>query len=97
MEKNNKEPESSKNHSNIFVKVFLLVLTVVIVVQSIVIGKGLASVNDRLKSMEERETVAIEPLRSELATRSGKGRSKRGTDETDIKKALIKLEKLEGR
>ena len=95
MEKNEKESESSKNRSDIYIKVFLLALTVVIVVESVVIGKGFASLNDRLKSVEEK-TLGDKSLRSE-ATKSGKRRSKRGTDETDIRKALIKLEKLEGR
>ena len=96
MEKNGKESESCNDRSNFFLKAFLLVLTVVIVVQFIVIGKGFASLNAKIRSVDEEKTWAIKSLRND-ATKSGTRRSKRGTDETAIKKALLKLDKLEER
>ena len=70
----------------------------VAVAQFALFAKNLASLkalNDRLGAIEENildsKSLRINPHEH------GPRRSKRGTEETDIKKAMIKLEKLEGR
>ncbi len=98
MEKNGKEHATSKRSSNFMMKVLLTVLCVIVIVLLAVVAKAFASlkaINIRLNALEEEKTLGFKSLRSE-EHEHGKRRSKRGT-ETDIKKALIKLEKLEGR
>ena len=96
MDKNGKEPETFKHRSNFIMKALLLVLCVVAVAQFALFAKNFASLkalNDRLGAIEENilDSLRINPHEH------GPRRSKRGTEETDIKKAMIKLEKLEGR
>jgi hypothetical protein len=57
---------------------------------------SLKALNNKFNALEEENTLDCKPLKSERHEQ-GTRRSKRGTEETDIKKALIKLEKLEGR
>jgi biopolymer transport protein ExbB/TolQ len=99
MEKNGKEPETFKHHSNFVMKALLLVLCVVVVVQFALFAKNFASLkalNNRLNALEEEKILDSKSLRIN-PHEHGPRRSKRGTEETDIKKAMIKLEKLEGR
>ena len=99
MEKNGKEQECSKHRSYFVMKVLLLVLCVVVVVQFAVVAKGFASLkalNNRLNAMEEEKTPGFNPSRSEKHEH-GIRRSKRSIDEMEFKKAMQKLEKLEGR
>ena len=99
MEKNGKEPQTIKHRSFFVMKMFLLVFGVVIVLQFVLILKGFASLkalNNKFNALEEEQTLALKSLRKEKH-KHGTKRSKRGTGETDIKSALIKLEKLEGR
>ena len=98
MDKNGKEPETLKHRLNFILKALLLVLCVVAVAQFALFAKKFASLkalNDRLGAIEENildsKSLRINPHEH------GPRRSKRGTEETDIKKAMIKLEKLEGR
>ena len=99
MEKNGKEPETSKHRSYFVMKVLLLVLCVVVVIQFAVFAKCFAflkALNNRLKAVEEEKTLVFKSLRSEKHEH-GTRRSKRSIDETEFKKAMVKLEKLEGR
>ena len=96
MEKNGKELKTSRNRSYFVMKVLLLVLCVVVVVLFAVVAKGFASLNKRLNAMEEEKTLVFKSLRSEKYEH-GTRRSKRSVDETEFKKAMVKLEKLEGR
>ena len=99
MEKNGKEPETYKHRSYFVMKVLLLVLCVVVVLQFAVIARNVVSLkylNNKFNALEEEKTLGSKFLRNEKHEHGPK-RIKRGTDETDIKKALIKLEKLEGR
>ena len=99
MEKNGKEAETSKHRSSFVTKVLLLVLSVVVVAQFALFAKCFASLkalNNKFNALEEEKTLDFKSLTSERHEQ-GTRRSKRGTDETDIKKALVKLEKLEGR
>ena len=98
MEKNGEDPETFKHRSNFVKKALLLVLCVVAVAQFVLFAKNFASLkalNDRLDAMEENildsKSLRINPHEH------GPRRSKRGTEETDIKKAMIKVEKLERR
>jgi flagellar biosynthesis/type III secretory pathway M-ring protein FliF/YscJ len=97
MEKNGKEAETSKHRSYFLVKVLLLVLCVVVVVQFAVIARNVVSLkalNNKFNAVEEeKDFKSLENENHESRTT----RSKRGTENTDIKKALIKLEKLEER
>ena len=99
MEKNGKEHTTSKRSSNFLMKVLLIVLCVIVIVLLVVVGKDFASlkaINNRLNALEEEKTFGFKSLRSEEHEHEhGKRRSKRAT-ETAIK-ALIKLEKFEGR
>ena len=93
MEKNQTEPKASKHRSYFVMKVFLFVLSVAVVVLLAVVAKCLASLKDmnsRLNALEEEQN--LKSLRSEKTRRS-----KRSIDEAEFKKAMIKLEKLEGR
>ena len=92
MEKNGKEHGTSMQRSYFVRKVLLLVLCLVVVVQFVVIAKGFSSLNNRLDAMEEEKTLGSKSLTSEKHE-YGTTRAKRSTDDTDIKKALIKLEK----
>jgi cell division protein FtsL len=97
MENNSKEHVIKKRSSNFLTKVLLTVLCVIVIVLLALIAKAFASlkaINNRLDALEEEKTLGFKSLRSEEHER-GKRRSKRGT-ETAIK-ALIKLEKFEGR
>ena len=98
MEKNEKEPKASKHRSYFVMKVLLFVLCMAVVVLLAVVAKCLASlkdVNSRLNAVEE-ELNAVKSLRSEKHDQETR-RSKRSIDETKFDKAMIKLEKLEGR
>ena len=56
MEKNSKERETRQSRSNVVIKVLLLVLSMVVVVQFVVMGKALGSLgslNERLRSLEQ--------------------------------------------
>jgi biopolymer transport protein ExbB/TolQ len=99
MEKNGKEAETCKHRSYFLMKVLLLVLCVLVVSQFALIAKCFASLkalNNKLKAVKEEKSLDFRSLKSETQ-KHGTRRSKRGTAETDLKKALIKLEKLEGR
>jgi biopolymer transport protein ExbB/TolQ len=94
-----KEPETFKHRSNFVMKALLLVLCVVVVVLLAVVAKNFASLkalNNRLNALEEEKILDSKSLRIN-PHEHGPRRSKRGTEETDIKKAMIKLERLEGR
>ena len=97
MEKNEKEPKASKHPSYFIMKVLLFVLCVAIVVLLAVVATGFASLRDmnsRLNALEEEQN--LKSLRSEKHDQKTR-RSKRGIDEAEFNKAMIKLEKLEGR
>ncbi len=106
MEKNGKELKTSRNRSYFVMKVLLLVLCVVVVVLFAVVAKGFASLkalnktlkalNKRLNAMEEEKSLGFKSLRSEKHEH-GTRRSKRSVAEMEFKKAMVKLEKLEGR
>ena len=99
MEKNGKEPQTSKHRLNLVIKVLLVVLCVVVVVQFAVVARNVASLNalsNKLNAMEEEKTLGLKPWRSENHEH-GTRRSKRSVDETEFKKAIEKLEKLAGR
>ena len=99
MEKNGKEQECSKHRSYFVMKVLLLVLSVVVVVQLALFANNAVSlkdVNKRLDALEEEKIVSSKSLMSEKSEH-GQKRAKRSTNETDIKKRLIKLGKLEER
>jgi hypothetical protein len=97
MEKNGKEAETSKHRSYFLMKALLLVLCAVVAVQFAVIARNVVSLkplNNKFNALEEEKVFkSLESENHESRT----ARSKRGTENTDIKKALIKLEKLEGR
>ena len=97
MEKNGKESETCKHHSSFLVKALLLVLCVVVVVQFAVIARNVVSLkalNNKFNALEEeKDFKSFENESHEHRTT----RSKRGTENTYFKKALMKLEKLEGR
>ena len=97
MEKNEKEPKASKHRSYFVMKVLLFVLCVAVVVLLAVVAKCLASLKDmnrRFNALEEEQN--LKSLRSEKHDQETR-RSKRSIDEAEFKKAIIKLEKLEGR
>ena len=97
MEKNEKEAKASKHRSYFVTKVLLFVLCVAVVVLSAVVAKCLASLKDmnsRLNALEEEQN--LKSLRSEKHDQETR-RSKRSIDEAEFNKAMIKLEKLEGR
>ena len=97
MEKNEKEPKTSKHRSYFVMKVLLFVLCVAVVVLLAVVVKGFASLKDlnrRFNALEKEQN--LKSLRSEKHDEQIR-RSKRGIDEAEFNKAMIKLEKLEGR
>ena len=97
MEKNEKEPKASKHRPYFVMKVLLFVLCVAVVVLLAVVAKCLASLKDmnrRFNALEEEQN--LKSLRSEKHDQETR-RSKRSIDEAEFKKAIIKLEKLEGR
>ena len=97
MEKNEKEPKASKHRSYFVTKVLLFVLSVAVIVLLAVVAKCLASLkdmNNRLIALEEEQN--FKSLRSEKHDQETR-RSKRSIDEAEFNKAMIKLEKLEGR
>jgi biopolymer transport protein ExbB/TolQ len=99
MDKNGTEPETYKRRSIFLMKALLLVLCVVVVAQFALFAKNFASLkalNNRLNALEEERILDSKSLRIN-PHEHGPRRSKRGTEETDIKKTMIKLEKLEGR
>ena len=100
MEKNDKEPQTNKYRSNLVIKVLLVVLcVVVVVVQFAVAARNVASLNDlknELNALKEQKTLGLKPWKSEKHEH-GTRRSKRSIDEKEFKKAMVKLEKLEGR
>ena len=78
-------------------KVLLFVLCVAVVVLLAVVAKCLASLKDlnsRMNIVEEEQN--LKSLRSEKHDQETR-RSKRSIDEAKFDKAMIKLEKLEGR
>ena len=80
-------------------KVFLLVFCVAVVVLLAVVAKCLASLNDlnsRMNTLEEEKILNLKFLRRENHDQETR-RSKRGIDEAEFNKVMIKLEKLEGR
>jgi biopolymer transport protein ExbB/TolQ len=95
MEKNGKEHETSKHRSYFVMKVLLLVLFVVVAVLLTVVANNFASLKDlkdRLNALEEEKILDFKSLRNEKREH-GPTRNKRSTDDTDIKNALMKLEK----
>ena len=97
MEKNEKEPKASPHRSYFVMKVLLFVLCVAVVVLLAVVAKCLASLKDlnsRMNIVEEEQN--LKSLRSEKHDQETR-RSKRSIDEAKFDKAMIKLEKLEGR
>ena len=99
MEKNEKESKTSKQRSYFVVKVLLFVLCVAVVVLLVVVAKCLASLKDlnrRMNTLEEEKILDLKSLRREKDDQETT-RSKRGIDEAKFNKAMIKLEKLEGR
>ena len=99
MEKNSKEHEACKHGSYFVMKVLLFVLCLVAAVQFAVIAKAFTSLNtlsNRLNAVEEEKILDAKSLKSETHER-GTVRSKRSIDETEFKKAMVKLATLEGR
>ena len=99
MEKDGKEQENSKHRSYFVMKALLLVLCVVAVAQFILFANNFASLkalNNKLNAMEAKKTLVFKSLRSGKHEH-GRRRSKRNIDEMEFKKAMVKLEKLEGR
>ena len=99
MEKNEKESKTSKYLSYFVMKVLLFVLCVTNVVLLAVVAKDFATLkdlNNRLNVVEKEQILGLKSLRSEKHDQ-GTGRSKREIDEAKFNKAMIKLEKLEGR
>ena len=99
MEKNVKESKSNKCLSDLVMKALLFVLCVTNVVLLAVVSKDFATLkdlNNRLNVVEEEQILGLKSSRSEKHDQ-GTGRSKRGIDEAKFNKAMIKLEKLEGR
>ena len=98
MEKNEKEHDT-RSQSNFVMKVFLLVLCVVVTAQFALLVRCFASLNalnNKFNALKEEKTLGFKYSRNERKE-YGTKRSKRATEDTDIKKALMKLEKLEGR
>ena len=93
MEKSDKEYRESKHQSSLFHKIFLVSLCVVVVVQFVVMSKSFATVNNRLNNLEDESPLKSKSLEHDY----GPGRTKRHADESDIKKALTKLKRLEKR
>ena len=99
MEKNEKESTTRKQRSYLVMKVLMFVLCVTNVVLLAVVAKGFASLknlNSRLNAMEGNQNLGLKSLKSEKNDQETR-RSKRGIDEAEFNKAMIKLEKLEGR
>ena len=99
MEKNKKESKTSTHRSHFVMKVFLFVFCVAVVVLLAVVAKCLASLNDlnsRINTLEEEKILNLKFLRRENHDQETR-RSKRGIDEAEFNKVMIKLEKLEGR
>ena len=99
MEKNGKEPQTNTHCSNLVIKVLLVVLCMVVVAQFALFANNFASLkalNNRLNALEEQKSSGLKPWRSEKHEH-GTRRSKRSIDEKEFKKAMGKLEKLEGR
>ena len=99
MEKNEKESKTSNHRSNFIMKVVLVVLCVAVVVLLVVVAKcfvSLKDLNSRLNAVEEEQIMCLKSLRSQKHDQEPR-RSKRGIDEAEFNKAMIKLEKLEGR
>ena len=97
MEKNEKDPKTSKHRSYFVMKVLLFVLCVAVIVLLAVVVKGFASLKDlnrKFNALEEEQN--LKSLKSEKHDQETR-RSKRGIDKAEFNKAMIKLEKLEGR
>ena len=98
MGKNEKELKTSKYHSYFIMKVLLFVSCVTNVVLLAVVVKDFASLKDlnsRMNTLEEL-ILGLKSLRREKHDQETR-RSKRATDEAKFNKAMIKLERLEGR
>ena len=99
MEKNEKELKTSKYRSYFIMRVLLLVLCVTNVVLLAVVVKDFASLKDlnsRMNTLEEELILGLKSLRREKHDQETR-RSKRAIDEAKFNKAMIKLERLEGR
>ena len=98
MEKNEKELKTSKYRSYFIMRVLLLVLCVTNVVLLAVVVKDFASLKDlnsRMNTLEEL-ILALNSLTREKQDQETR-RSKRAINEAKFNKAIIKLEKLEGK
>ena len=96
MEKNDKEPEIVSHRSVFIMKAILILLCMVVVIQFALIAKGFTSLkalNNKVNDLEKEKYLKLKSTINE-EQEHGKRRMKRGTVNTDIKKALIKLEKL---
>ena len=99
MGKNEKESNTSNHRSHFIMKMLWFVLCVTNVVLLVVVVKCFVSMKDlnsRVNAVEEEQILNLKSLRSEKHDRETR-RSKRSIDETKFNKAMIKLEKLEGR
>ena len=99
MEKNDKQPEKVNHRSIFIIKAILILLCMVVVIQFALIAKSFTSLkalNKKVNDVENEKYLKLKSTTNE-EQEHGKSRMKRGTVNTDIKKALIKLEKLEGR
>ena len=99
MEKNEKESKTSTHRSHFVMKVFLFVFCVAVVVLLAVVAKCFASLKDlnrRVNALEEEKILNLKSLRREKHDQETR-RCKRGIDEAEFNKVMIKLEKLEGR
>jgi sulfite exporter TauE/SafE len=90
------EPETRKPASTFVMKLLLFALSVIVMIQFAVVVKNFASLNalnKRLDAIDEEKALSSKSLLSENEYPSR--RAKRSTHhETDVKKALAKLENL---
>ena len=99
MEKNGKDIELCKSRSNFVMKALLLVLCLGVAAQFALFAQNYASLkalNNKLNMIEEERNLDIEFLRSNKRE-DGARRSKRSINKIEFNKAMVKLEKLEGR
>ena len=96
MEKNEKESKTSKQRSYFVVKVLLFVLCVAVVVLLAACGREMFRFLKRFKQQNEY-FGRRKDFRLEVFEKGEARRSKRGIDKAEFKKAMIMLEKLEGR
>jgi biopolymer transport protein ExbB/TolQ len=99
MEKSGKTAETCMDRSNFVIKLLLLALCLIVAAQFVLFATNFASLkalNNRLNAMEEEQILDSGSLRKEKRE-GGTRRSKRGIDETEFNRAMVKLQKLEGR